>query len=214
MTAAAVEQAKPDGHRAATVALLLATWMQAATTSLPNATLLHLQGTLSMSDDEVGWVFSVYIAASAVTMPLTRWFAGRYGRKLVYQCSIAVFALGLVLATRAETPMEFVAARIVQGAASGPLGPLSLAILLDLAAAGPARPLQLHLGLRHDLGHPQRPEHRRLARRVSWLALDLLSEPADLRVHLPRDRASRFPRRRPNRTRPSTSSGSRRSRSA
>ena len=132
MTAAAAERAKPDGHRAVTAALLLTTWMQAATISIPNAALLHLQGTLSMSDDEVGWVFSVYIAASAVTMPLTRWFAGRYGRKRVYQLSIAVFAFGLFLATRAETPMQFVAARIVQGAASGPLGPLSLAILLDL----------------------------------------------------------------------------------
>ena len=136
MTAAA-EQARPDSHRAVTVALLLTSWVQAATISLPNAILLHLQGTLSMSDDEVGWVFSWYIAASAITMPVTRWFAGRYGRKLVYQVSIAVFAFGLVLATRAETPMQFIAARIVQGAASGPLAPLSLAILLD--AHPPAR---------------------------------------------------------------------------
>jgi DHA2 family multidrug resistance protein len=132
MTATTAEPARPDRHRALIAALLLASWMQAATTSLPNAILLHLQGTLSMSDDEVGWVFSVYIAASAVTMPMTRWFVGRYGRKRVYQLSIAVFAFGLVLATWAETPMQFVAARIVQGAAAGPLGPLSLAILLDL----------------------------------------------------------------------------------
>jgi len=130
MTAATT--AKPDGHRAATAAVLLATWMQAANISLPNAALLHIQGSLSMADDEVGWVFSAYIAASAITMPMTRWLAGRYGRKLVYQVSIAAFALGLVLATWAETPMQFIAARIVQGAASGPLAPLSLAILLDL----------------------------------------------------------------------------------
>ena len=119
------------GRRALTAALLLATWMQAANTSLPNATLLYLQGTLSMADDEVGWVFSTYIAASAVTLPLTRWLAGRYGRKRVFQLAIAIFALGLVLATRAETPMQFVAARVIQGAASGPLAPLALAILLE-----------------------------------------------------------------------------------
>jgi len=124
--------AKPAAHRAVTAAVLLATWMQSANISLPNAALLHIQGTLSMADDEVGWVFSWYIAASAITLPMTRWFAGRFGRKLVYQVSIAVFAFGLVLATRAETPMQFMAARIVQGAASGPLAPLSLAILLDL----------------------------------------------------------------------------------
>jgi len=141
MTAAVT--ARTDGHRAATAAVLLATWMQAACISLPNAALLHLQGSLSMADDEVGWVFSTYIAASAITMPMTRWFAGRYGRKLVYQLSLAVFALGLVLATRAETTMQFIAARIVQGAASGPLAPLSLAILLDLLP--PARHGRLSL---------------------------------------------------------------------
>jgi DHA2 family multidrug resistance protein len=143
MTAALVADAGANRHRAVTVALLLATWMQATNISLPNAALLHIQGTLSMADDEVGWVFSWYIAASAITMPVTRWFAGRYGRKLVYQVSIAVFALGLVLATWARTPMQFMAARIVQGAASGPLGPLSLAILLDLLP--PARHARISL---------------------------------------------------------------------
>ena len=72
--------AKPAAHRAVTAAVLLATWMQSANISLPNAALLHIQGTLSMADDEVGWVFSWYIAASAITLPMTRWFAGRFGR--------------------------------------------------------------------------------------------------------------------------------------
>ena len=65
-------------------------------------------------------------------MPMARWLAGRYGRKAIFQVSLAIFALGLVLATRATTPMQFIAARVVQGAASGPLAPLSLAILLDI----------------------------------------------------------------------------------
>jgi MFS transporter, DHA2 family, multidrug resistance protein len=121
-----------DRRRAITVAALMATYMQAVNISLPNAALLHIQGSLSMADDEVGWVFSSYIAASAITMPMARWLAGRYGRKTIYQLSIAIFALGLVLATRAETPMQFVVARVMQGGASGTIGPLSMAILLDL----------------------------------------------------------------------------------
>ena len=117
--------------------------MQAATISLPNAALLYLQGTLSMADDEVGWVFTSYIAASAITMPMARWLAGRYGRKAVYQTSIAVFALGLVLATYAATPLQFIAARVVQGCASGILGPLSIAILLDILP--PSRHARINL---------------------------------------------------------------------
>ena len=112
MSAALAPGAAADGHRAIMVAALMATYMQAATISLPNAALLYIQGTLSMADDEVGWIFTAYLAASIVTMPMARWLAGRYGRKAVFQTSIAIFALGLVLATRATTPMQFIAARM------------------------------------------------------------------------------------------------------
>ena len=80
MTAASASApGRPEGVRAVTAAALLATWMQAANISLPNAALLHIQGTLSMADDQAGWIFSSYIAASAITMPMTGWFAGRFG---------------------------------------------------------------------------------------------------------------------------------------
>jgi DHA2 family multidrug resistance protein len=120
------------GHRAITVAALMATYMEAVNISLPNAALPHIQGALSMADDEVGWVFTAYLAAGAAVMPMARWLAGRYGRKTIYQLSLAVFSLGLMLDTLATTSIQFVFARIVQGAASGTLAPLSLAILLDV----------------------------------------------------------------------------------
>ena len=78
-------------------------------------------------------------------MSMTNWLAGRYGRKTVYQFSLAVFALGLILDTLATTSIQFVLARIVQGAASGPLAPLSLAILLDVLP--PARHARISLAV-------------------------------------------------------------------
>ena len=132
-----------DGYRAITVAALMATYMQGLNISIPNAALPHIQGTLSMADDEVGWVFTSYIAASVVVMPMTGWLAASYGRKAIYQVSLAVFAVGLVLATLATTPIQFALARIVQGAASGPLVPLSTAFLLDVLP--PARHARIGL---------------------------------------------------------------------
>jgi DHA2 family multidrug resistance protein len=120
------------GHRAIVAAALMASYMTAAAISLPNAALLYIEGSLSMADDEVGWIFTSYLAASIVTMTMARWLAGRYGRKFVYQTAVVVFAFGLVLATHATTSMQFIAARVVQGAASGIIGPLSMAILLDV----------------------------------------------------------------------------------
>lgn len=121
----------PGAHRVLIGAGLVATFLSAVNISIPNAALLHIQGGLSMSDDEVGWIFSSYIAASAIVMPMTHWLAGRFGRKMVFQVSMALFMLGLVLDTLATTPLQFVAARVVQGAASATLAPLSMAILLD-----------------------------------------------------------------------------------
>jgi DHA2 family multidrug resistance protein len=132
MSATVASRTAIEGRRAIVVAVLMASFMQSVCLSLPNAALLYIQGTLSMADDEVGWVFTSYIAASVITMPMTRWLAGRYGRKTIYLLSIAIFAVGLAGAARATTPMEFVAARILQGCASGPIAPLSIAILLDI----------------------------------------------------------------------------------
>jgi DHA2 family multidrug resistance protein len=132
VSAAPPSSAAVGSHRAITVAALMATYMEAVNISIPNAALPHLQGALSMADDEVGWVFTAYIAAGAAVMPMARWLAGRYGRKKVFQVSLTVFSLGLILDTLATTPIQFVFARIVQGAASGPLAVLSMAILLDV----------------------------------------------------------------------------------
>jgi MFS transporter, DHA2 family, multidrug resistance protein len=117
--------------RTITLAALATGWLQAVTISIPNAAVYHIGGSLSMQDDQVGWLFSSYIAASAITLPMTGWLAGRYGRRTVFLTCIALFAAGLVLATQATSVLGFVGARVVQGGASGPLAPLSLAILLE-----------------------------------------------------------------------------------
>ncbi|RON31444.1 DHA2 family efflux MFS transporter permease subunit [Pseudomonas brassicacearum] len=123
--------AGPQGAGTLRFAALLATYMQSANLPLPNAVLRLIQGSLSMTDDQAGWIFTSYLAASAITMPIAQWLAGRYGLKRVYQAALAFFVLGLLLATQATTPLEFIGARIVQGLASGVLAPLSMAISLE-----------------------------------------------------------------------------------
>ena len=125
--------ANPAGEGARTLrfAALLATYMQSANLPLPNAALRFIQGSLSMTGDQAGWIFTSYLAASAITLPIAQWLAARFGLKLVYQAALVTFALGLLLATMATTPLEFVGARIVQGLASGVLAPLSMAISME-----------------------------------------------------------------------------------
>ncbi|WP_397452949.1 DHA2 family efflux MFS transporter permease subunit [Pseudomonas sp. NA-150] len=119
------------GARSLRIAALLATWMQSANLPLPNSSLRFIQAGLSMSDDEAGWIFTSYVAGSVLTMPLAQWLAGRFGLKLVYQIALVIFGLSSVLLAMATTPLEFVGARVVQGAASGILGPLSMGITME-----------------------------------------------------------------------------------
>lgn len=116
-------------------AALLATYLQSANLPLPNSALRFIQGSLSMTDDQAGWIFTAYLAASAITLPVAQWLAGRFGLRFVFQVALAIFALGLLLATHATTSLEFIGARIVQGVASGVLAPLSMAIALETLPA-------------------------------------------------------------------------------
>ncbi|KAA0987909.1 multidrug efflux MFS transporter [Pseudomonas sp. ANT_J12] len=116
-------------------AALLAIYMQSANLPLPNSALRFIQASLSMTDDQAGWIFTAYLAASAITLPVAQWLAGRFGLKRVYQAALAIFVLGLLLATAATTSLEFVGARMVQGVASGVLAPLSMAIALETLPA-------------------------------------------------------------------------------
>jgi DHA2 family multidrug resistance protein len=121
--------------RALRFVALLATYLQSMNLPLPNAALRLIQGSLSMTDDQAGWIFTAYLAASAITLPVAQWLAAAFGLKRVYQIALVLFALGLWLGTLASTPLEFIAARILQGLASGVLAPLSMAIALETLPA-------------------------------------------------------------------------------
>lgn len=134
MNAPADTTPNASSARSLRLAVLLATYMQSANLPLPNAVLRLIQGSLSMTDDQAGWIFTAYLAASAITMPIAQWLAARFGLKRVYQAALAFFVLGLLLATVSSTPLEFIGARIIQGLASGVLAPLSMAIAMETLA--------------------------------------------------------------------------------
>ncbi|AZF42827.1 hypothetical protein C4J87_2669 [Pseudomonas sp. R1-43-08] len=120
--------------RSLRLAVLLATYMQSANLPLPNAVLRLIQGSLSMTDDQAGWIFTAYLAASAITLPVAQWLTARFGLKRVYQAALAFFVLGLLLATVSSTALAFIGARVIQGLASGVLAPLSMGIAMETLA--------------------------------------------------------------------------------
>ena len=80
-----------------TVAVMLATIMQAVATTIANVALPHMQGALGATYEQIAWVLTSYIVAAAICMPLTGFLSARFGRKRVFMVSIVVFTLASML---------------------------------------------------------------------------------------------------------------------
>ena len=91
----------------------------------------HMQGAFSATQDQISWVITSYIVASAIMIPTAGWFSNRFGRKNVYAFAVAGFTLASIACGAVSNLTFEVIARIAQGASGAFLVPLSLAIMLD-----------------------------------------------------------------------------------
>ena len=117
---------------AITACIILAVVMQALDTTIANVALPYIQGSVSASADQINWVLTSYITAAAIMTPPSGYFAGRFGRKRVLLVAIGGFVLASVLCGVAQSLIEIVGFRLLQGFFGAALVPLSQAILLDI----------------------------------------------------------------------------------
>ena len=73
------------------VAVMAATIMQVLDTTIINVALPNMAGQLDATPDNISWVLTSYLIASAIFMPLTGYFTDRLGQKRFLLISIAGF---------------------------------------------------------------------------------------------------------------------------
>jgi len=78
------------------------------------------------------WLFSIYLLAQAVSVPIYGKLADLFGRKPVLFFGIGLFLLGSVLCGAAWTMPTLIAARAVQGLGAGAVQPMGITIAGDL----------------------------------------------------------------------------------
>jgi EmrB/QacA subfamily drug resistance transporter len=78
------------------------------------------------------WVFSGYILAATISMPLWGKAADLYGRRATYLTGLGIFLGGSVLSGLATSMTALIAFRTVQGLGGGALLPLGYTIIADL----------------------------------------------------------------------------------
>ncbi|MDE2404599.1 MAG: DHA2 family efflux MFS transporter permease subunit [Sphingomonadales bacterium] len=122
----------PAERRLLTLFLMMSAVMNLVDTTIANVALPHMQGTTSSSREEITWVLTSYIVASAMFTPLTGWLARRFGRKRLLLISIVGFTAVSALCGMARTLDELVLARLLQGVFGSSLVPMTQSTLLDI----------------------------------------------------------------------------------
>jgi DHA2 family multidrug resistance protein len=115
-----------------TAGIMLATVMSSLDTTVVNIALPHLQGSLSASPEQITWVLTSYIVATAVTMPISGWLAARVGLKPLLITCIIGFTVTSILCGLATSLPAMVAFRLLQGITAAPIAPLSQTVLFNI----------------------------------------------------------------------------------
>ena len=121
----------PAQRTAILLTLTMVTMLYAMTVTIANVALPRMQGSLSATQDQIAWVVTFNIVATAVATPLTGWMATRLGRRKLMISAVVLFAIASLLCGTANSVEELVFYRVIQGASGAPLVPLSQAIVVD-----------------------------------------------------------------------------------
>ncbi|MFO1144314.1 MAG: DHA2 family efflux MFS transporter permease subunit [Amaricoccus sp.] len=115
-----------------TVSIMLATIMQVLDTTIANVALPSMQGSLGAAQDQITWVLTSYIVASAIMTPVTGWLSDRMGLRELFIASVAGFVATSMLCGAATSLVEMVLFRTLQGVFGAALVPLSQTVLLNI----------------------------------------------------------------------------------
>jgi DHA2 family multidrug resistance protein len=133
LSSEAVENWPPATASGRTIVLITmstCTMLYALTVTIVNVALPQLQGALSATPDQISWVVTLNVLATAVVTPMTGWLVARFGQRQVLIWSVAGFSLSSLLCATATTLAPLLLYRIGQGALGAPLVPLAQAIIV------------------------------------------------------------------------------------
>jgi MFS family permease len=78
------------------------------------------------------WVFSSYMLASLITIPIFSKLADMFGKKKFYLLGLGIFALGTIYGGFVPNMSQLIIARVIQGLGAGIITPVSLAMISDM----------------------------------------------------------------------------------
>ncbi|WP_032376359.1 MDR family MFS transporter [Rhodococcoides fascians] len=113
------------------IALMLSSSLVALDATIIATAVLTIVGDLG-GFAQFPWLFSIYLLAQAVSVPLYGKLSDLFGRKKIMVFGIAVFCLGSVLCGLAWSMPALIAFRAIQGLGAGAVQPMSITIAGDI----------------------------------------------------------------------------------
>jgi len=124
-----------EGSRSYRLILLVimagTTMLYSLTMTLVNIILPQLQGALSASQDQISWIITLNVLATAIATPLTGSLVALFGRRTVLIFCSGSFTFATLACGFCDSLESLIFFRVIQGAVGAPLVPLSQAILLQ-----------------------------------------------------------------------------------
>lgn len=108
----------------------LCTLLFGMTITLANVVLPQIKGALSATQDQIAWVITFNLVATAIGTPLTGWIAARVGWRNLMFFSVAGFTISSFMCGLATNLESLVLFRVGQGLFGAPIMPMGQAILL------------------------------------------------------------------------------------
>ncbi|MFZ5782124.1 MAG: DHA2 family efflux MFS transporter permease subunit [Pseudomonadota bacterium] len=90
----------------------------------------QLKGALSATQEQISWVLTFNLVATAIATPLTGWLAAKLGWRGLVGWSVAGFTAASMLCGLVDSLEGLLALRVVQGAFGAPIFPMGQTILL------------------------------------------------------------------------------------
>ena len=100
-------------------------------TTIVNVAIPGVMGAFGVGQDTAQWLASGFLAATTTAMLMADWFVRQLGRRGTYQLGMVVFILGSFIGVFADSIETVIAARIVQGAATGLIQPLTMVTIFE-----------------------------------------------------------------------------------
>ena len=100
--------------------------------TMANVAIADIMGTFGAGQNRVHWISTGFLSATTVSMLLNAWFVHNLGPRNTFLIAAVVFAVASVIGQLSPTFEGVVAARVIQGAATGVLQPLSLSVIFTV----------------------------------------------------------------------------------